>query len=104
MLIVLASTLVLRFSYDWLVRTVSFFSGEAFESNSYTNQSVNILRIAAMSAPIMLAVLLSKEMIQEKSVAFNMLLANACVYICMAVLRVNMLKIIMKLAFAQLLI
>ena len=82
--LILVVTLVLRFSYDWLASSVAFFSGEAFETNSYTNQSVNILRIVAMSAPIMLTILLPKQKLQNKSVAFNMLLANACVYVCMA--------------------
>ena len=82
--VILAATLVLRFSYDWLVASVEFFKGEAFETNSYTNQTVNILRIAAMSAPIILTVLLPSKKVQSKSVAFNMILLNACVYMCMA--------------------
>ena len=68
--LILLATLLIRFSYDWLARSVSFFSGEEFESNNYTDQAVNILRIAAMCAPLILTIFLSKKTLQDQSLFF----------------------------------
>ena len=82
-LIIIIATLLMRFSYDFLARAVSFFTEEEFVETSYTKQSVNILRIVAMVAPIVLVIPFNKKTLQEQSLSYNLILANACVYICM---------------------
>ena len=83
-LIILLGAILLRFSYGIFENAVSFLRDEEFVSGAYTEQSVNILRIAAMVGPAIIITPLRPKMIQEKSAAVNMLVANACVAICMS--------------------
>ena len=83
-LIILFGTLLMRFGYDTLGSALGFFQDDILTSSSYHNQSVNFLRIIAMVAPLIIVAPLKGKMIQDKALAVNMLLANACVYLCMS--------------------
>ena len=82
--IIILGTFFLRFSYDIIGDAVGFFQEGEFETSNYYQNSVSLLRVVAMAFPLILVTPLKGNMIKEKSFAVHMLLANACVYVCMA--------------------
>lgn len=83
-LLIILITIFMSLSYDLLANAVEFFRESEYSETEYSGTSVNLIRIAVMIIPMILVLPFDKFLLRKNALPFNMLLANACVYVSMA--------------------
>ncbi|MDD3401314.1 MAG: EpsG family protein [Eubacteriales bacterium] len=80
-ILLVAASLILRYSYDFIFELVGVYKGGAFAVEGYMKGTVNILRIAVAYAPLLVYMLMADKnnMTKEENFYMNCILFNAFV-------------------------